>query len=104
VPGLATLTTITTTKRTDTDAKLVEDFSAAMRETLEWASDPANEAAVRQAIKDNLELPAPVADSVRLPAFGWQVDRASLRTLAELAQKYQVLDKQPDLDRLVHQQ
>ncbi|MEV4832155.1 ABC transporter substrate-binding protein [Micromonospora sp. NPDC049257] len=104
VPGLATLTTITTTARTDKDAKLVEDFSAAMRKTLEWAQDPANQPAVRQAIKDNLQLPPPVAESVRLPAFGWDVDRASLQKLAELAQKYRVLDRQPDLDRLIRQQ
>ncbi|MDG4818689.1 ABC transporter substrate-binding protein [Micromonospora sp. WMMD956] len=103
VPGLTTLTTITTADRTEKDTKLVEDFSAAMKRTLEWAGDPANETAVRQAIKDNLQLPPPVADSVRLPAFGWQVDRSSLQRLAELAQKYQVLDRQPDLDRLVRQ-
>jgi NitT/TauT family transport system substrate-binding protein len=75
-----------------------------MKKTLEWAKDPANEAALRQAIKDNLQLPPPVAESVRLPAFGWEVDRASLQTLAELAQKYKVLDKQPNLDRLIQQQ
>ncbi|GLZ60657.1 MULTISPECIES: ABC transporter substrate-binding protein [Micromonospora] len=104
VPGLTTLTTITTKERTEKDAKLVEDFTAAMKKTLEWAKDPANETALRQAIKDNLELPPPVADSVRLPAFGWDVDRQSLQTLAELALKYKVLDKQPNLDRLIQQQ
>jgi len=45
-----------------------------------------------------------VADSVKLPAFGWEVDRSSLQTLAELAQKYKVLDKQPNFDRLIQQQ
>ncbi|MFC8850238.1 MULTISPECIES: ABC transporter substrate-binding protein [unclassified Micromonospora] len=104
VPGLTTLTTITTAERTEKDAELVEDFSAAMKKTLEWAEDPANETAVRQAIKDNLQLPPPVAESVKLPAFGWQLDRSSLQTLAGLAQKYKVLDQQPDLDRLIRQQ
>ncbi|MEV0718239.1 ABC transporter substrate-binding protein [Asanoa sp. NPDC050611] len=104
VPGLATLTTIATKKRMDSDADLVAAFSAAMKETLLWALDPANEAAVRQSIKDNLELPDAVADSVRLPAFGWQVDRASLETLATLAGKYGVLDRQPNFDRLIQQQ
>ena len=103
VPGLTTLTTITTKERTESDAKLVDDFAAAMKETLQWAGDSANEAAVRQAIKDNLQLPEPVADSVKLPAFGWDLDRTSLQTLAELAQKYRVLDKQPNFDRLIQQ-
>ncbi|MEV4539584.1 ABC transporter substrate-binding protein [Asanoa sp. NPDC049518] len=104
VPGLATLTTIATKKRLDSDADLVADFSAAMKETLQWARDPANETALRQSIKDNLKLPEPVADSVKLPAFGWEVDRASLEALATLAGKYGVLDRQPNLDRLVQQQ
>ncbi|WP_326553306.1 ABC transporter substrate-binding protein [Micromonospora sp. NBC_01813] len=104
IPGLATLTTITTAERLESDAELIADFSAALQETLEWAQDPANEAAVRQAIKDNLELPEAVADSVRLPEFGWEIDRASLESLAELAGQYGVLDDQPDFDRLIQQQ
>ncbi|MFI7078382.1 ABC transporter substrate-binding protein [Micromonospora sp. NPDC049903] len=104
VPGLATLTTITTKERTESDAELIAAFSTAMKETLQWAQDPANEADVRQAIKDNLQLPEPVADSVRLPEFGWDLDRESLTTLATLAGKYQVLDRQPNFDRLIQQQ
>lgn len=104
IPGLATLTVITTSALAESDADLVADFAAAMQETLEWAQDPANEAAVRQAIKDNLELPEAVADSVRLPEFGWELDRASLEELADLAVKYGVLDSAPNFDRLIQQQ
>jgi NitT/TauT family transport system substrate-binding protein len=104
IPGLATLTTITSAKLRESDRTKVADFSAAMKETLGWAQDPANEKAVRQAIKDNLKLPEAVADSVRLPRFGWEVDRASLTSLAELARKYGVLKGQPDFDRLIQQQ
>ncbi|MEG3636374.1 ABC transporter substrate-binding protein [Verrucosispora sp. WMMA2044] len=103
-PGLATLTAITTKEQMDSEAELVADFTAAMKETLAWAQDSANEAAVRQAIKDNLELPEPVADSVKLPRFGWELDRASLESLATLAGKYKVLDQQPNFDRLIQQQ
>ncbi|MGW4945541.1 ABC transporter substrate-binding protein [Actinoplanes sp. NPDC004185] len=104
IPGLATLTTITSSKLRDSDAALVAKFSTAMKETLTWAGDPANEASLRQAVKDNLKLPDVVADSVRLPAFGWQLDRAGLEQLATLARKYGVLERQPDFDRLIQQQ
>jgi NitT/TauT family transport system substrate-binding protein len=104
VPGLATLTTIATKKRMESDADLIEAFSAAMKETLAWAQDPANAVDLRQSIKDNLELPEAVADSVKLPTFGWEIDRASLQELATLAGKYGVLDRQPDFDRLIQQQ
>jgi NitT/TauT family transport system substrate-binding protein len=103
IPGLATLTTFTTTALIESDADLVADFAAAMQETLAWAQDPANEAAVRQAIKDNLELPEAVADSVRLPEFGWDLDRESQEELAKLAVKYGVLDRLPNFDRLIQQ-
>ncbi|MBF9130579.1 ABC transporter substrate-binding protein [Plantactinospora sp. S1510] len=104
VPGLATLTVMGATKLKESDPALVKDFSAAMKETLGWAQDPANEVPVRQAIKDNLELPDPVAESVRLPAFGWELDRKSMEALATLAGKYRVLDRQPNFDRLIQQQ
>ncbi|GAA3923938.1 ABC transporter substrate-binding protein [Actinoplanes auranticolor] len=104
IPGLTTLTTITSSKLRESDAALVTDFSTAMKETLAWARDPANEGSLRQAIKDNLELPDAVADSVRLPAFGWELDRAGLEQLAALARKYGVLERQPDFDRLIQQQ
>jgi NitT/TauT family transport system substrate-binding protein len=104
IPGLTTLTTITSSKLKESDAALVADFSTAMKETLTWAKEPTNEASLRQAIKDNLKLPDPVADSVRLPAFGWELDRAGLEQLASLAQKYGVLDRRPDFDRLIQQQ
>ena len=104
VPGLATLTAITTSALMSSDPTLIADFTAAMKETLAWATDPANEKDVRQAIKDNLQLPEPVADSVKLPAFGWDLDRASQEALANLAVKYGVLDRLPNFDRLIQQQ
>ena len=104
LPGLATLTVITTSQLMDEDPELVEAFSTAMRETLDWANDPANEDAVRQAIKDNLELPEAVADSVPFPVYSFDLDRDTLEELAELAVEYGVLPSAPDFDRLIQQQ
>ncbi len=41
---------------------------------------------------------------MKLPRFGWELDRASLESLATLAGKYKVLDQQPNFDRLIQQQ
>jgi NitT/TauT family transport system substrate-binding protein len=104
IPGLATLTTFTTAALISEQSALVDDFAAAMKQTLEWAADPANDAAVRQALKENLTaLPPAVADALRLPEFGWTVDVDSLRELADLAVTYEVLPEVPDFDRLVQQ-
>ena len=104
IPGLPTLTTFTTSTLISEQGDLVNDFAAAMQETLEWAADPANDAAVRQALKDNMTtLPPAVADALKLPEFGWSIDKASLQELVELAVKYNVLPESPNLDRLVQQ-
>ncbi len=104
IPGLATLTTFTTAKLINDQPALVNDFAAAMKETLEWAQDPANNTAVRTALKANMpQLPPAVADGLRLPEFGWTVNKADLQNLVELAVKYEVLPGSPNLDRLVQQ-
>ena len=105
IPGLATLTTITRRKLRSPTPQLVADFSAAMKETLQWAKDPANEASVRQAIKDNLKLPDGgrgfgAAAGFRLGARPGEPGAAGRRS----RQKYGVLDRQPDFDRLIQQQ
>jgi NitT/TauT family transport system substrate-binding protein len=104
IPGLPTLTTFTTSKFVSEQPAVVNDFAAAMKETLEWAKDAANNTALRQALKDHMKtLPGPVADSLRLPDYGWTIDKATLQKLVELAVKYKVLPKSPNLDRLVQQ-
>lgn len=104
IPGLTTLTTFTTTKLITEQPAVVNDFAAALKETLEWAKNTTNNTALRQALKDNMStLPPAVADSLKLPDFGWTIDKANLQKLVDLALKYKVLPKAPDLDRLVQQ-
>jgi NitT/TauT family transport system substrate-binding protein len=102
IPGLTTLTVFTTAKLITDQPAVVNDFAAAMKETLAWAKDTANNAAVRQALKANLtSLPPAVADALRLPDYTWTVDKGNLQKLIDLAVKYKVLPKAPNLDRLV---
>lgn len=104
IPGLTTLTTFTTTELMSQQPALIDDFATAMKETLAWAKDPANDAALRQALKANMPtLPPAVADNLKLPEFGWTVDTSSLQKLVDLAVQYGVLPKAPNLDRLVQQ-
>lgn len=101
VPGLTTLTTITTDALVESDPELVDDFAAAMTEALEWANT--NEPALRQAIKDNLKLPDAVADSIKLPVYSFELKRSDLEELAALAVTYGVLPETPDFDRIIQQ-
>lgn len=101
IPGLTTLTTITTTDLINTDPQLVEDFASAMREALDYAND--NEDALRAAILANLKLPEPVVESILLPVYSFDIDRSQLEQLAELAVKYGALDAAPNFDRVLTQ-
>ena len=98
IPGLPLLLTFTTAELIESDPQLVDDFTAAMTEALEWAT--ANEADVRQAIKDNLEVPEAVADSVPLPVFTAELDKDKIEALGELAVEVGVLDEVPDFSKL----
>lgn len=102
IPGLSVLTNITTQDLLDTDPELVADFSAAMAEALDWATD--NEDAVRAAIATNLKIPAEAAAGITLPTFTFEITTSDLEDLAALAVEFGVLDAMPDLDRLVQQQ
>lgn len=76
----------------------MDDFTAALTEALAWAAD--NDAAVRQAIKDNLELPEPVADSLPFPVFTAELDKTKIEKLGELAVQVGVLEEAPDYANL----
>jgi NitT/TauT family transport system substrate-binding protein len=98
IPGLPLLLTFTTADLISSDPDLVDDFSAAMADALDWAT--ANEGDVRQAIKDNLEVPDVVADSVPLPVFTAELDKARIKSLGELAVEMGVVVAVPNFDRL----
>lgn len=102
IPGLSVLTNITLQETIDTNPQLVAQYSAAMKEALEWAA--ANEPAVRAALVKNLEIPEEAAAGITLPTFTFDLNVDDLKTLADLAVGYGVLDAAPNFDRLIQQQ
>lgn len=102
IPGLSVLTNITTQDLIDNDPDLVAAYSAAMTEALDFAS--ANEDAVYAAIAEGLDIPLEAAQGITLPTFTFEMDVDSIKTLADLAVKYEYIEKLPDFDRLIQQQ
>lgn len=99
IPGLTVLTNVTSTEVLDRDPELIEDWSAALDEALQFAAE--NEDAVREAIASNLEIPAEVVDGIVFPEFTSTIDTDDLQSLVDLAVGYSVLDGEPSLDELV---
>ncbi|AWB88222.1 ABC transporter substrate-binding protein [Salinibacterium hongtaonis] len=102
IPGLPLLVNIATQKLMDSDPELVEAYSAAMAEALDWAD--ANQEAVRAAIVTNMEIPEAAAAGITLPKFTAELDVDALEQLAALGVEFGVIESEPDLDRLIKQQ
>lgn len=102
VPGITVLTNITTQDVLDNQPQMVAQYSAAMKEALEWANN--NEDKVRAAIAKNLEIPEEAAAGITLPVFNFTIDVPSLDKLAGIAVDFGVLPAKPNFDRLVQQQ
>ncbi|TDN91230.1 ABC transporter substrate-binding protein [Microbacterium sp. BK668] len=102
IPGLSVLTNITTQQLLDENPELVESYSAAMSEALDWAAS--NEDAVRAAIASNLEIPEEAAAGITLPTFTWDLSDAGIEDLGALAVEFAYIDAEPDYSRLIQQQ
>jgi NitT/TauT family transport system substrate-binding protein len=78
---------------------LVERFAAAMEESLEFARQ--NPEATRAVLSDYTEIDQAVAESLQLPEWPTEINRASIETLAELGATDGLLEQMPDLDELL---
>ena len=101
IPGLTTLTTITTEVMIEEDPELVDAFAAAMKEALAFAND--NPEAQQAAVVAAMDLPAEAAANILFPVYSFELKRSDLEALAEMGVKYNVLPELPDFDRIVQQ-
>lgn len=103
VPGHPTQLFFTSAQLMESDPGLVEDFTAAIEETLEFAE--ANPDAVTAQITQVLpQLPPEVAEQVQLEEFGTDLRRDQLEQLGELMVADGLLDEDADIDGLLPEQ
>ncbi|WP_324278071.1 ABC transporter substrate-binding protein [Blastococcus brunescens] len=100
VTGHPTQLFFTSGQLVESDPQLVEDFTAAVEETLEFAD--ANPDAVKAQIPEVLpQLPPEVAESVRLEEFGTDLRRDQIEQLGELMVEEGLLEEDADVDGLL---
>lgn len=99
VPDLTVASYFTTAQRIKEDPKLVDDFRAAIQQSLKYAQDNPDE--VRRIITTYTKITPDVAAKMALPAFPQDVNVASLTTVAELMNKYGITDKTVDVKPLL---
>jgi NitT/TauT family transport system substrate-binding protein len=99
VDDLTVSTYFTTQQVTQSDPELVDNFQAAIQESLQYANDNPDE--VRRIITTYTSITPEVAEKMALPAFPQEVNVESMKTVAELMQEYGITEETPDVDALL---
>ena len=99
LPGLPTLVIQATGSTVSDDPELVAKVREAFAAAFAWAAD--NDDAVRQALVDNLEIPAEAAANLPLPTFTTDLDVDLIQGLADLAVEHGYFDAAPDLSTII---
>jgi NitT/TauT family transport system substrate-binding protein len=81
------------------DPELVDDFQAAIQQSLQYAQDNPDE--VRRIVTTYTQITPEVAAQMALPAFPQDIDVESVKTVAELMQKYGITTEPVDVDALL---
>ena len=101
LPGLPTLVVMATGSTVSEDPELVATVREAFAAAFSWAED--NDDAVRQALVDNLSIPAEAAAGLPLPRFTTDLDVELIQALADLAEEHGFFDAAPDVTEIVAQ-
>ena len=97
--GTPTTAFFTSAQFANSDPEVVEQFTAAMTESLEFAAE--NPDAVRAIIPTYSEVPSEVAAKIALPVYGSTVERSGVEAIVEAMQRYGFLDAEPDIDAML---
>jgi NitT/TauT family transport system substrate-binding protein len=98
-PDLTVAVYFTSTKLAKENPALVKKFQEAMAESLAYANAHPDE--VRAVLKTYTDIDQVILDSMTLPMWPTEINRASIETLAKLGQTDGVFTKAPDLNELL---
>jgi len=98
-PDLTIGTYFTTQQEISKDKGLVDDFTAAIQESLTYAQKNPDE--VRRILLTYTQIKPEVANAITLPAFPSEINKDSVQTLADLMVKYGMTEKKPDVNAVL---
>ena len=98
-PDLTVATYFTSEQYAGENADVVECFTSAMEESLQYSQD--NPDAVREALTGYTEIDPGLVEQLTLPQFPTEINRDSIQTLSDLAVEDGLVDEAPDLDQLL---
>lgn len=98
-PDLMIASYFTSEKTADSDPEMVEGFAAAMKKSLEYASENPDE--VARILQTYTELDADAAVNITYPKWPSEINEDSIDLLADLAVEQGVLEEKPDIDAML---
>ncbi|HEY9350794.1 MAG TPA: ABC transporter substrate-binding protein [Acidothermales bacterium] len=98
-PNLVIAAYFTTQQKLDEDPELVEAFTEAMNESLQYAQD--NPDAAREVLGSYTQIDPAVAEALILPRWPTEIDAAAVQLLADLAEQDGLVDTAPDVEALL---
>jgi NitT/TauT family transport system substrate-binding protein len=98
-PDLTVATYFTSTQYAEENPDVVARFVKAMNKSLEYAQSHPDE--VRDILLDYTEIPPEAAEQIKLPVWRTDLNEPTIEKLAELSEKYGLIEEQPDIDELI---
>jgi NitT/TauT family transport system substrate-binding protein len=98
-PNLVIAAYFTTQQKVEEDPELVEAFTEAMNESLQYAQD--NPDAARGALSSYTQIDPAVAEALILPRWPSEIDADAVQLLADLAEQDGLVDTPPDIEALL---
>ena len=99
IPNLTVATYFTTQQYIAEHKDVVDNFREAIQESLKYASDHPDE--VRRIVTTYTQIKSDVASKIKLPAFPQDVNTDSLKTVAQLMNKYGITQNTVDTSKLL---
>jgi NitT/TauT family transport system substrate-binding protein len=98
-PNLVIAAYFTTQQKLEEDPELVDAFTEAMNESLEYAQE--NPDAAREVLGSYTQIDPAVAEALILPRWPSEIDADAVQLLADLAEQDGLVDMAPDVEALL---
>lgn len=100
-PDLSVATYFTSKQYAEKNPDVLKRFAKAMNRSLDYTQE--NPDAARKVLSQYTEIPKPAIAKIRLPIWSSELDPASIEKQAELAEKYGLVKKKPDVGELIQE-
>jgi NitT/TauT family transport system substrate-binding protein len=100
-PDLTVATYFTSKQYAQKNPDVVKRFVRAMNKSLDYAQSHPDE--VRDVLLEYTKIPPEAAKAIKLPQWRSEITRPTVEKLADLSQKYGLIESKPDLNELIQE-